>query len=108
MFSPVHLQQKRLTNAMEFCWVRRGRTNSDNWQNEEIPLDAALERYRVTILDDAGQSLRSVELAEARFQYEDALRLDDLGSLETNFTLSVSQLSDTSMPGTAATLSITF
>jgi len=45
--------------VIEFTWLRRGRVDADLWQEGEIPLVEAAERYRVRIL------AQSVVLREA-------------------------------------------
>ena len=43
--------------GIEFAWLRRGRVDADLWQEGDIPLSEAVERYRVRILAQ-GEVLR--------------------------------------------------
>ena len=58
-YRPCHIEIRIKPEVIEFTWLRRGRVDADLWQEGEIPLAEAAERYRVRIL------AQSVVLCEA-------------------------------------------
>lgn len=91
-FSPVHLRARRgASGDIVFGWVRRSRADADNWLPAEVPLDEAVETYRVEILDGAVVR-RSVEVSEARFVYQQAQELLDFGAMQASIRVRVRQL----------------
>jgi len=80
---PCHVEIRIKPEVIEFTWLRRGRVDADLWQEGEIPLAEAAERYRVRIL------AQSVVLREAYperpvWTYEKALYVSDLKTNNMN------------------------
>ena len=76
-YRPCHVEIRIKPAVIEFTWLRRGRFDADLWQEGEIPLAEAAERYRVRIL------AQSVVLREAYperpvWTYEKAWYVSDL------------------------------
>lgn len=90
--SPVHLGARRMAGGdVQFSWIRRSRLDGDSWVPAEVPLDEAVEAYRLEILDGAVVR-RAVEVGEARFVYPQALELLDFGGLQASIRVRVRQV----------------
>jgi hypothetical protein len=105
-YRPCHIEIRIKPEVIEFTWLRRGRVDADLWQEGEIPLAEAAERYRVRIL------AQSVVLREAYperpvWTYEKAWYVSDLKTNNMNgLRFEVAQLSDRFGPGPSAYITI--
>ena len=91
--SPVHLRGRRLPDgSLLLSWIRRGRIEADDWDAADIPLDEAEERYRVDILDDAGATRRSLEVAAPQLLYSAAQEIADFGGPQPALAVRIRQL----------------
>jgi hypothetical protein len=105
-YRPCHIEIRIKPAVIEFTWLRRGRVDADLWQEGEIPLAEAAERYRVRIL------AQSVVLREAYperpvWTYEKAWYVSDLKTNNMNgLRFEVAQLSDRFGPGPSAYITI--
>ncbi len=104
--TPCHLKARFSSGACLVSWIRRSRVNSDSWDNVEVEPDFSIEAYNVEIHRPNGQLLRSVPVTESFLNYSDSARLGDLGSLSEPFIVAVSQLSNSSNPGPAASITV--
>ncbi len=102
MYSPVHLHVSAIGTSLRITWIRRGRLDSDSWINAEIPMDAATERYTVTVRNMQGDVVRTDETALPEFAYLATDRLADLGSQDAAFHFEVAQLGSNGLPGGSA------
>ena len=100
--APAHLRAARLgTGEIVLSWVRRSRAEDDAWGQAEPALDAAPERYRLSIFD--GVTLkRSIEVAVPWAQYGLAEQGADFGGPASGFDFSVVQMSAALGAGHAA------
>lgn len=73
-------------------WVRRGRTDADNWTPSDIALDEESERYQLDILDAGKAVLRSVTLTSAAYTYSAALQAADFGAAPSALAVRVRQI----------------
>jgi len=107
MLSPVHLAVRQSAQGeMVYSWTRRGRMDADSWDNQEIPLDARAERYRVRLFDNAENPVQEVIVSEPYFQYPSAQRNEDFGVGNTPAFFDVAQLNDAELPGISARLEL--
>lgn len=104
--SPVHLRSEKLGAGYEFSWVRRGRINADVWEGSEIPLDAASEKYQVTILDMQGEVKREYSTFTPSTLYTEQMLTTDLGAMATHFTVQVAQINNNGLVGSPSKLPI--
>jgi hypothetical protein len=90
--SPVHLRASRNASGdIALTWVRRARTDADNWTPADIPLDEESERYQLDILNGTA-TVRSLTLSAAAFTYSEALQITDFGAQPASFTVRVRQM----------------
>jgi len=107
MLSPVHLRaQLQESGDVLFSWIRRGRFQSDTWENAEIPLDANTELYQLNILDMNGVSKRQVSLTSSNFEYGLSDQQADLGTTNSAFQFQVAQIGDNGLPGSSAIIQV--
>lgn len=90
-FAPVHLQAERIDDGIRLRWVRRSRLDSGGWGGGEVPLDEAVEAYRVEILE-AGEVMRSMDVTVPEVHYANAMEIADFGAPQTAITFRVCQL----------------
>ncbi|MBB4007318.1 baseplate multidomain protein megatron [Allorhizobium taibaishanense] len=92
--SPVHLRAvKAPDGVITLTWVRRGRTDADNWTPSDIPLDEESEIYQLDILDAAASAtLRSVTLMEPGYAYPPALQAVDFAAPPTGLSVRLRQI----------------
>lgn len=92
--SPVHLRASRAASGdIAFTWVRRARTDADNWTPADIPLDEESESYQLDILNAAGTAtVRSLTLSEAAYTYSEALQITDFGARPASLSVRVRQM----------------
>src|SRR5690606_3658138 len=101
LLAPVHLEARRDgAGAIALRWVRRSRLGAD-WAYGEVPLDAAPERYRVTILNGV-TPVRVMETGGPEAQYGPAEQVDDWGGPAPGFAFGVEQISPAGGPGAQA------
>ncbi len=101
-FAPVHLRGTwdGDTGDLVLTWMRRTRIGGDAWTETEPPLGEAFERYRVEILDAAGQAVRVMEVAEPRAVWTAAQQREDFpAGGDWPGTVRVAQISETYGPG---------
>ncbi|RUT30990.1 hypothetical protein EMQ25_08910 [Arsenicitalea aurantiaca] len=93
--APVHLRARREMpgGAVRLSWVRRSRAETDGWSGVDAPLDLVPEAYRVTILDDEGRVVRTLEAGGPSVIYGEAEQITDFGALPTRFDFAVRQVS---------------
>jgi hypothetical protein len=104
--SPCHLNLQMSPTNHKFNWIRRSRINDDSWQNEEVPLDYAVEKYQIEVTDQSGVSVHVAQVFQPAYEYTSNARQADLGSETAPYTLSVSQISNTQNFGPAVTLQV--
>jgi len=103
MLSPVHVRRsKTSTGDFEYTWIRRGRINADNWDDTEIPLDAAAEAYQIQIIGPDENIKREFVSNSPLFAYPLNDRVADFGSALVGFRVHIAQLSETGTPGAEA------
>jgi hypothetical protein len=90
-------------DGIRLHWIRCGRFHADSWDNEEIPLDASAERYRLDIRDGQGAVLASTDAAEPTWLWPQADVVAAFGSASPVFSLTVRQTSTEYGAGLAAT-----
>lgn len=102
--APSHLLAERPAGSSDvvLTWLRRSRTDTDNWALADAPLDVVPEGYRVTILDGV-TPVRTLDSSSAFATYTTAEQTADFGSLPSAFAFTVAQLSPVWGPGHAAT-----
>jgi len=95
--SPVHARGRRLhpSGDVVLSWLRRTRINGDSWQGRDVPLGEEGERYRVEILSGGGTPLRAIEVTSPKATYVAADQITDFGTLQTSYTVRVTQLGAT-------------
>ncbi len=101
--APVHLRAVTDPDGIRLHWIRCGRFHADSWDNEEIPLDASEERYRLEIRDGQGAALASTVVAEPTWLWLQADVAAAFGSANPVFSLIVRQTSTEYGAGLAAT-----
>lgn len=101
LLAPVHVTAARdASGDIALRWVRRARGGVE-WAYGEVPLDAAPERYRVTIRDGA-TILRVIEADGPEARYAAAEQDADWGGPAPDFAFTVEQISPASGPGAKA------
>lgn len=104
--APVHLKAKRDENGdIHIAWIRRSRTDADNWEAYDIPLDEAQERYRIDILD-GDMHIRTADVHQPSFTYTKLDEIEDFGSRQTVISVRVRQIGRVVPLGLAARKSI--
>ena len=102
--SPVHLSARRLLSGdISLTWIRRGRTDANNWDAYDIPLDEPEERYKLDILSSSDTVLRSIEVTAAAYIYAAADEIADFGGLQSAISFRVRQIGWTVANGFPAT-----
>lgn len=94
-FAPVRLAARRdgATGDILLSWIRRARTDGDDFDAREVPLGEASEAYEVEIR--VGDSLRAFTVATPSATYSLADQMADAGAPVTSIDLTVAQLSET-------------
>ncbi len=102
-FSPVHVQARWTSSGgLKSNWIRRDRLNGDDWEPIEIPLSEEFERYRVEVSDGSGNTLER-EVFQPELELSQSELTDIFGTVQSELTLRISQLSAAIGAGTAAT-----
>jgi hypothetical protein len=98
--SPVHLRGERDEHGVcRFHWIRRSRIASDSWDAAEIPLGEIDERYRLSILDAGGDTLRVVETTTRWAEYPPELEFADFGETQAQLRIAVAQIGSAGLAG---------
>ena len=101
LLAPVHVTAAQdASGDIALRWVRRARGGVE-WAYGEVLLDAAPERYRVTIRDGA-TALRVIEADGPEARYAAAEQDADWGGPAPDFAFTVEQISPASGPGAKA------
>ncbi|WP_026380590.1 baseplate multidomain protein megatron [Afifella pfennigii] len=102
-FAPVHLSARRVAGSgnIAITFIRRTRFAGDSWELAEVPLNEAVEAYRLDILQ-GGMPVRSVDLTSPAFTYQAGEEIADFGAPQTEIALRLAQLSAVAGPGFAA------
>ncbi|MFD1746535.1 glycoside hydrolase/phage tail family protein [Rhizobium helianthi] len=101
--SPVHVRATRNEAGTAFTWVRRARTDADDWEASEVPLDEPEERYRLELLNpQTGALVRRFEVGEPGLLYPKASELSDFAGIQTRFRVRVLQMGRAVPAGIAA------
>jgi len=58
-------QSVAMTGDITISWKRRTRINGDSWDQEEVPLNEAFEKYEVDVLDPTGTVVRTLTVTDA-------------------------------------------
>lgn len=97
--SPVHVRARRSAAGVTISWIRRTRIDGDNWQQAEVPLGEASERYQIQFY--AGTVLkRQVEAGAPSFIYTSAFETADFGGPQASLDIAVAQISESVGAGT--------
>jgi hypothetical protein len=97
-YSPVHVRAARdpVSGDIAITWVRRTRTGGDCWDDVDVPLGEEAEAYQVDILDEAGDTIRTLSTTLPAATYGAAMQAADRGGAPiTSLSLCVYQLSAT-------------
>jgi hypothetical protein len=100
-FAPIHLRGRRTaaTGDLAVTWTRRSRAEgADSWTLADAPLDEAVERYRVEVLDGATVR-RAVDIDTAAWTYTAADQTADFGGPVDRPTLRIAQIGALTGPG---------
>lgn len=93
-YAPVHIKARRVGGDIIISFIRRSRVESDTWENVEVPLGEAAEKYEIEIIS-AGNPVRTVALGTTSFTYESADEITDFGSVQTQIDVRIFQISET-------------
>ncbi len=103
--SPVHLKKLAQPNGdVNFTWIRRGRTDADNWLATEIPLGEAVESYRIRIVSVAAALIREAYSPVADWLWTAAMQAADAAAAP--FSIEIAQMSEAAGAGIAARLTL--
>jgi hypothetical protein len=92
--SPVHLRAaKGVAGDVTLSWVRRGRTDADNWTASDIPLGEEREEYQVQVAHAGGAVVRTETVLAPGFLYGSAAIAADFGAPPDEIDVTVRQLS---------------
>jgi hypothetical protein len=102
--APVHARAARDADSgdVAISWTRQTRIGGDAWEPVEVPLGETIEAYAVAILDGVSV-LRTLSAATPSVTYTAAQQVADFGSLPSDISVSISQVSPTEGPGLALT-----
>ena len=95
-YRPVHISHKSVNDGLELSWIRQTRVDGDLWQETDVPLGEAVERYRVRVLQGA-TVLRVADVSDPTWTYSHADKLSD-GVVEP-YSIEIAQVSDRFGPG---------
>ena len=97
--APVHPRIQRQEDGLAIAFIRRTRINGDGWEGADVPLGEDVERYRVSILDDAGIVLNHIETERPSCLYQN--EISDFGMPQTRLRVRIVQLSRVAGDGAA-------
>ena len=101
----VHLKSKVDESDIEVSWIRRTRVNGDSWDNEDVPISEASERYSIRVFRN-GTLVRSDTSSSPKWTYSNLMRLFD-GTLDTGeLRFDVAQVSDIYGEGPSASITV--
>lgn len=80
-FAPAHLRANQALEGTDVSWTRTTRVGGDSWIGIDVPLGEERERYRVRIFA-GGTVLRSAQVDEPKFLYDEAMKAADGASGE--------------------------
>jgi hypothetical protein len=105
--APVHLSAVRDAGSGDIAirWIRQTRIGGDSWDTVEVPLAEASEAYSVAIRDGS-TILRTFAAATPEVIYAAADQMADFGTLPTEISIAVSQVSATEGPGLTASTAV--
>jgi hypothetical protein len=92
--APVGLSARRSASGIEINFIRRTRTNGDNWELLDVPLNEASEAYEVEILQ-GNVVKRILQSTESKALYASADELADFQTAQSSLSLRVMQISQT-------------
>ena len=94
-FSPTNLRKDFDGDDIVLDWVRRTRL-SENWLLGIVPLGEASELWEVVIYEDDTFSspVRTITTTTASATYTSAMQMADFGSLQTEVSVRIYQISD--------------
>ncbi len=93
-YSPVHISAEReMDDDINIQWLRRSRGNISFSSSVEIPVFETKEEYEIDIFD-ASTLKRTEKITSPSFNYTEGMQSSDFGSLATNFTARIYQMSD--------------
>jgi hypothetical protein len=103
----VHLSAVRDTGSGDIAirWIRQTRIGGDSWDTVEVPLGEASEAYVVAIREGS-TTLRTFAPATPEVIYPAADQMADFGTLPTEISIAVSQVSATEGPGLTASTAV--
>ncbi|MGL4438318.1 MAG: baseplate multidomain protein megatron, partial [Bosea sp. (in: a-proteobacteria)] len=91
--SPVHVRARRSAAGVTITWIRRTRTDGDNWQQTEPPLGEMTERYQLQFFAGAVMT-RQVETSMPSFLYTPAFEVADHGGPQASLDIAAAQISE--------------
>lgn len=91
-YAPVHVHATRTGNGVALNWKRRTRIGGDNWEAVEIPLGETREEFEVDIYD-GDDVVRTLSSETTSVTYSDADLQADFGSVPSQLSVRVYQLS---------------
>lgn len=98
----AHIRAAENGTSWDLSWVRRTRIGGDLWEQEDVPLSEAAERYNVRVFRD-GALVRSATVTEAEWSYTAAMQnADGAGAIRVD----VAQVSDLYGEGPSASITI--
>lgn len=98
--SPVHIKASNVSGDFHISWIRRSRIGGDSWELTEIPIGEASELYEIDIVDE-GEAIRTIRSDSQQAVYSAPDQITDWGSIQSEYTLRIYQLSEIYGRGTA-------
>ncbi|WP_245223414.1 glycoside hydrolase/phage tail family protein [Ruegeria sp. HKCCSP346] len=102
-YAPVHMRVRSGAAGDELTWIRRARTDADDWSGLEIPLGEESESYLVRVIA-GGTVLREELTSEPRWTYSTAMKAAD--GLSGGYEVEVAQVSAVFGPGAWSRLAV--
>jgi hypothetical protein len=91
-YAPVQLKAQRNPGGLLLTFIRRSRTDADDWENLEIALGEDSEAYEVEILKN-GSPARLLTTTNTSVLYAQADELSDFGSAQADLSVRLYQMS---------------
>lgn len=104
---PCHVRARRTAGGVALSWIRRARGDGDSWGPGNAPPAARTERYRLSVLDTSGASVREIETAAPAALYTSAQETGDFGAPQPQLRIAVAQVSDGGISGHVARRTVT-
>ncbi len=107
-YAPVRARARRTPDGIEVAFIRRGRVDSDNWEQVSIPLGEESEAYEADVLNGASV-VRTLSSTAPQMLYPTAQELADFGIAQAQIDVAIFQMSAMAGRGFAlrATLPVT-